>query len=186
MKRGTRRVRKQHPKQHETDFLARDIRLPSKQEKCAVLFLVGPTNTWTWFILELRSNYFKDSQMYLPEMFEFFEPTMQIILSLIKTSQQRTSHCINSGGLKQSETIRDHSPKAHNYHPLQCTGMHHFNPRVAVGYWANLLLTNLIKRSAQFISSLNLSSKCFIFPVQKWDAVVDVLIGNSTVLITWS
>lgn len=73
--------------------------------------------------------------MYLPEMFEFFEPTMQIILSLIKTSQQRTNHCINSGGLKQSETIWDRSPKAHNYHPLQCTGMHHLGWATGLIYY---------------------------------------------------
>ncbi len=60
--------------------------------------------------------------MYLPELFEFPETTMQIILSLIKTSQRRMiQRCISSGGSKSQKQA-----KAHNYHPLQCAGLNHY------------------------------------------------------------
>lgn len=59
--------------------------------------------------------------MYLPELFEFPETTVQIILSLIKTSQHRMIRCIASGGSKSQKQVT-----AQNYHPLQCAGVNHY------------------------------------------------------------
>lgn len=80
--------------------------------------------------------------MYLPELFEFLETTMQIILNLIKTSQHRMIHCINSGASKSQKqswsASTDHLVTAQNHHhPLQCAGLHHYICKV-VGYCAEM------------------------------------------------
>lgn len=97
-----------------------------QEEQCSVLFLVGETHTPQLQDELHSSNFFKDSQMYLPELFEFLETTMQIILSFIKMSQHRIIHYINSGGSKSKKTILDSSLKAHNYLQLKNVGLNHY------------------------------------------------------------
>lgn len=57
--------------------------------------------------------------MYLPELFEFLETTMQITPSLIKTSQQKMIRCISSGG-STSQKQPWTTEKGQNYNLLQC------------------------------------------------------------------